>query len=167
MEFKEIKVIFSCKAFDKLFSCVAEAKGLYEVRGILLGHYYEYTYTVVDVSFPENQDKKSKVSFMINGRKETRIIEKIRKKYYLPPFPIGIWHSHVNGVETFSMRDKLSNQKFCEAFGNSISVIAVHPSITKEIKLITYSVFACGDIKSIQTSIDMNKQIPKRYMKLL
>jgi len=167
MDFKEIKVIFSCKAFDKLFKCVAEAKGCYEIGGILLGHYYKHRYIVVDVSFPENQDKKSNISFMIDSKKETRSIEKLRKKYYLTPFPIGIWHSHVNGVETFSTQDKLSNQKFCKAFGNSISVIAVQSSITKKIKLITYKIVAYSDEKCIQTAIDMEEQIPKCYTELL
>ena len=134
------RVVFFSKAFEKISQCIMNAQKMYEVGGILMGYSCFGVYFVMEVSLPARNSPKCNMSFIINGEREASIVEKIQNKYLYPPYPIGIWHSHTNSMETFSKQDKISNQKFYENFGEFLSIIAVQSEPMKRIRLITYYV---------------------------
>ena len=158
-------VVFSRGAFRRLSLSIEETGNFYEVGGVLLGHYRFNTYFIIDVTVPVGQIDKSNISFVINGEKETVTIEKIRARYICPPLPLGIWHSHVTGIETFSIQDRISNQKFSQSFDGALSTIAVQSANIGTVKLKTYYIFPDGSEQFCETIVDTGKRIPRCYFK--
>lgn len=157
-------VIISQSVFRKISDCIAEVNNLYEVGGVLLGHRHLRTYFIIDATIPFSQKLKSNVSFELDGVKETQLADRLISMYRKKPSLVGIWHSHVGGMETFSSQDKQSNQKFAEIVGATISAIAIPTSDARLDELVSYYISPKGKETLCFTIVDTQKYIPKQYL---
>lgn len=157
-------VIISQDTFQKISNCIAKANNLYEVGGVLLGHRHLRTYFIIDATIPVSQELKSSVSFELDGTKETQLANRLISMYRRKLTLVGIWHSHVGGMDTFSSQDKQSNKKFTEIVGGAISAIAIPTSDARLDELVSYYISPKGKEALCFTVVDTRKYIPKQYL---
>ena len=131
--FPKRRVIISQIALQKISNCIFETGNQYEVGGVLLGHRQLRTYFLTDATIPDNQRQKSNHSFELDGAREMHKINELYRAHPSKPMVIGVWHSHVGGVETFSQQDQISNKRFASVAGGIISAIAI-PASSKQLK---------------------------------
>lgn len=131
------RVIISQFAFQKISNCIFETGNQYEVGGVLLGHRQLHAYVLTDVTIPDVQRVKSNHLFELNGAQEMRKIDELYKLSCHKPMVVGVWHSHVGGVETFSHQDQISNRKFANVAGGIISAIAI-PAFNAQLKQLIF-----------------------------
>lgn len=158
-------VVISQSAFQKISDCITKANNLYEVGGVLLGHRFLRTYFIIDATIPISQELRSNILFELNGPKETQLANRLISQYHRKPSLVGIWHSHIGGMDTFSLQDKQSNQKFAEIVGGAISAIAIPTSDSWLDKLVSYYISPKGEETLYATFIDTQKYIPRQYLK--
>lgn len=157
-------VIISQSAFQNISNCIAKENNLCEVGGVLLGHRHLGIYFIIDATASFSQKLKSAVSFELDGVKETQLANRLISTYRKKPSLVGIWHSHVGGMDTFSFQDKQSNQKFAEIVGGAISAIAIPTSDAQLDELVSYYISPKGREALCFTVVDTPKYVPKQYL---
>jgi len=157
-------VIISQSTFQNISNCIAKVNNSYEVGGVLLGHRHLRTYFIIDATIPFSQKVKSNISFELDGVKETQLANRLISMYRKKPSLVGIWHSHVGRMDTFSSQDKHSNQKFAEIVGGAISAIAIPTSDARLDELVSYYISPKGKEALCFTVVDTQKYIPRQYL---
>lgn len=142
--FSTHKVFLSKHVLKKIKRSVADTKNQYEVGGILLGYKILCWYYIIDITVPSKLVDKSAVCFFLDGKHHTEQAKRIIKRFCYAPSVIGVWHSHICNITTFSKRDRQSNKQFAASFGEILSIIATFSSLSKTIKLATYYITTRG-----------------------
>lgn len=123
------------KAKRIICECVLKSEQEFEVGGILLGRRTDTTLRIETATTPENFQNCRKGSFQLDGKTATQQCKNIIKE-----FPelcvVGLWHSHLYGIDKFSSQDIQVNQWFASQYGNSASLLVVQKE--KEIQLHLY-----------------------------
>lgn len=156
------RVIISQIAFQKISNCIFETGNQYEVGGVLLGQRQLRTYFLTDATTPDNQRQKSNHSFELDGAQEMRKIDQLYGAYRNKPMVIGVWHSHVGGVEIFSQQDRISNKRFANVAGGIISAIAIPASSAQLKHLIFYYISQKGNEFPCISQVDNNSRYAYR-----
>lgn len=133
-------IFYSSKAWNKVKSNLLKVANKSEVGGILIGYKLLFAYIVVDVTVASSIEENKRFSFVLDGGYHMKQMDKIISKYQLPPLVIGLWHSHVNGIQTFSSQDIESNNIMARDFGNIISAIATINLQSNQLDISTYFV---------------------------
>lgn len=82
--------------------------------------------------------KNFKMTFILDGKEHEKEMKRVRRKLFIPPKLIGIWHSHTTEDHSLSLQDRKSNQLLEERFGKIISVIVTRKRRKKKIQLTVY-----------------------------
>ena len=156
-------VILSDRAFQTLSDAVKKAENKHEVGGVLLGHRCRNSYCIVDATVPTGEEKASYCSFEIDGERETEKANRIIDSYCIKPEPVGLWHSHITQIKTFSYQDRLTNLIFAKAYHDVVSLIVLPSACMDANLIISYSISPEGN--EIHSDIDFdNKKIPVEYL---
>lgn len=133
-------IFYLSKAWNKIKSNLLKVANENEMGGILIGYKLLFARIVVDVTVASSVEENKKFSFVLNGSFHEKQMDKIVCKYWLPPSVIGLWHSHVNGIRTFSFQDIESNDIMAKNFGSIISAIATINLQNNQFDISTYFV---------------------------
>lgn len=133
-------IFYSSKAWNKIKANLLNVANKNETGGILIGYKLLFARIVVNVTVASSGEENKRFSFVLNGSFHIKQMEKIISKYRLPPSVIGLWHSHVNGIQTFSSQDIESNNIMAKYYGNIISAIATIDSQSNQCVISTYFV---------------------------
>ncbi len=123
VSFFKYRVIFSKSPFQKIKKSLIKAQNKYEIGGILLGYKILNFYFIIDVTIPKNINKKSMVSFVLDGEEHSKLASEIIKSYLYKPSVLGIWHSHICSGTTFSTQDKISNKEMACFLNGTLSML--------------------------------------------
>lgn len=123
MAFLSFSVLLSKNAYQKINSAFADAQGEYEVGGVLLGYKLWRIHYVIAVTVSNKSPQKSATSFFLDGKKHTALAAEEANKCCYPPVLLGVWHSHPNGMNTFSEQDRLSNKRLAQTFNGALSIL--------------------------------------------
>lgn len=147
-------VTVSRRVLDKISRAIRDVENKREVGGVLLGYRRPHGMDVIDATVPGPGQFSDLVTFTINGEEETAKAAALCEAYRDCPEVIGLWHSHVGGIPTFSRQDRSSNQMFAHRFGQVLSCIAVPGADHMLKELVMYQVspgqaeqrcpFTCG-----------------------
>ena len=144
-------------------TAVKKAGNKYEVGGVLLGHRLQNSYCIIDATVPTGEEYASYCSFEIDGERETEKANRIIDSYCIQPKPIGLWHSHITRIETFSYQDRLTNQVFAEAY-NDVASLIVLPDVRMDAKnIIPYSISPEGNESRSYIEFG-DRKIPTEYL---
>lgn len=155
----------SAHALGKISEAIQGAENLCEVGGVLLGHRRFFTYFVVNVTVPPAGQAQSNISFVLNGQLETESAAALASEYAQPPKLVGIWHSHVGGMETFSAQDRQSNKIFAGLMGGAISALALPDLDARLGELAVYYVSPGGKEERCPVFPEGRRPVPLRYLR--
>lgn len=97
-----------------------------ETGGLLLGHYENGTWYVVEACDP-GWDATFRVSYHeANEHYENHVCEVISRTYRHPLAFLGMWHRHPGSLDTFSLTDDRTNSKYIDACGNGCISLLVN-----------------------------------------
>jgi len=159
------RVVVSQYALNKISESILLADNRYEVGGVFLGHRQFRTCFIIDATVPNDQKFKSTISFELAGESETKAANDVASLYCKPPALMGIWHSHIGGMDTFSAQDRRSNQVFSALVRGAISAIAIPAPNAKLDTLISYFISSKGKETMCDTIADSRRRIPQRYLR--
>ena len=120
-----MKAIFEPRAVTELKKAIEAAGNHYEIGGVLLGNRDKTDFHVVAVTSPKNSENSTGFSFVLDGRSETRRVQRLQSELRTKVDVLGVWHSHVDGNRSFSQQDRASNLIAAKRFDGAISVLVV------------------------------------------
>lgn len=132
------KVIIRKSAYHKFVKYVHKTGFQYETGGTLIGYRGLGMFYVIAFTFQPCSDNASKMTFVLDGAKHTRELNKIRKRFVIHPQIIGVWHSHTTEDRSFSLQDRKSNQLLVKQFGRIISAIVIWKNERKQIQFLPF-----------------------------
>lgn len=97
-----------------------------ETGGILLGHYDNGTWYVVEVIDPGMKASYSTVEFEYDGEYVTHLLKKISKIYKYELHFLGAWHRHPGSMDTFSHTDDIAHKNIVKWAGNGAISLLVN-----------------------------------------
>ena len=130
----------SRRVLEKISRAILDVENRREAGGVLLGYRRPHGLDVIDATVPCPGQFADNVTFTINGEEETEKAAALCAAYAECPEVIGLWHSHVGGIPTFSRQDRRSNQLFARCFGRVLSCIAVPGPDCRLAELVLYQV---------------------------
>ena len=133
-----VKVLLLPKAYCQIRSGVLAVNNEFEIGGILLGYKFLNRYFIAAVTVSTEPAKRSKVSFVLDGKWHTARVKEYMQEFRCKPSILGIWHSHICDVDTFSELDRQSNRRFAETFGSILSMIVMLTMPSRDLNLTTY-----------------------------
>lgn len=93
----------------------------YEIGGIVLGLRTDKE-IIAAKAVSISSTKDCSYSYSLDGDKATSIVNSSEYDF------VGIWHSHINSCDYFSMADEMVNEELARTFGGIISVLVVSNS---------------------------------------
>lgn len=120
-----MKAIFERRAVRELKQALETAGSRYEIGGILLGKRDKADFRVVALTSPQNSENSTGFSFVLDGRSETRRVQRLQSELRSKVEVLGVWHSHVDGNRSFSQQDRASNIVAAKQFNGAISILVV------------------------------------------
>ena len=133
-------ITVSRRVLDKISRAIRDVENTREAGGVLLGYRRPHGLDVIDATVPCPGQVADIVTFTIDGDAETAKAAALCAAYRDCPEVIGLWHSHVGGIPTFSRQDRSSNQMFARCFGQVLSCIAVPGPDCRLKELVVYQV---------------------------
>lgn len=97
-----------------------------ETGGILLGHYIEGAWFVIDVVDPGLTVTRRVTEFAYDEQYVNHLFRKIARLYKYPLKIIGIWHRHPGSMDTFSSVDDNSHRHLIDFVGNGLISLLVN-----------------------------------------
>lgn len=98
--------------------------------------------------------EKSKVSFTLDGDWHTERALELMQEFWYKPSILGIWHSHICDIDTFSEQDRRSNKQLAMSFNGVLSMIAMLPIPLRELSLTAYFISPSGNESPCQVVVD-------------
>lgn len=138
------QMIMKESTYNRLRKYVCNTDFQYETGGILLGYRLLWRFYVVDYTFPHCIKNKRRMTFILNGEEHMKEMERIKKKYFIRPELIGVWHSHTTEDNYLSMQDRESNKLLVRKFEGLLSVIVTQQEVD-EIQLTSYYISRKGE----------------------
>ncbi len=133
-------VFYLNKVSNKIKFNLLKATNQNEIGGILIGYKLLFVCIIVDVTVASSVEENKRFSFVLDGSFHALQMNKIIREYQLQPSVIGLWHSHVNGIQTFSFQDIESNNIMAKEFGSIVSAIATINLQKNQFEVLTYFV---------------------------
>lgn len=111
------KIVLSDRAYAMI---IAEAYQRIntETGGLLLGHYDNGIWYVVEVIDPGIKASYSTVEFEYDGEYVTHLLKKIARIYKYELHFLGAWHRHPGSMDTFSNTDDMAHKNIVKWVGN-------------------------------------------------
>jgi hypothetical protein len=106
-----IEVIFSGRAHAAICAETMEHHPL-ETGGILLGHFYQHRWQVIEAIDPGLGARCTSTTFEYDRAYVNHLAHKLARQYRLPLRLIGLWHRHPNSFDNFSKVDDITNRRF-------------------------------------------------------
>lgn len=128
------------KARNKIKANLLKAENQNEIGGILIGYKLLFICIIVDATVASSVEENKRFSFVLDGSLHTIQMNDIISEYRLKPSVIGLWHSHVNGIQSFSFQDIESNNIMAKKFGSIVSAIATVDLQKNQFDVLTYYV---------------------------
>ena len=111
------KVVLSDRAFIQIYN-ETQARINTETGGLLLGHYEDGVWYVVEASDP-GWNAVFQVSYHeADEDYENHVCSIMSRTYKHPLAFLGMWHRHPGSLDTFSGTDDQTNSKYVDACGN-------------------------------------------------
>lgn len=142
--FFAVTVILTSDLYEEIKEHVIKTQELYETGGLLLGYKAGKLYFIVAATFPSKVQNPSRGSFILDGDFHGRYAQTLMERFWYPPSILGIWHSHIDGIDTFSYQDHLSNKKIAASLNGTLSMLVTLSKTTKELNLKTSYITAKG-----------------------
>lgn len=119
------KIVLSDRAYATI---IAEAYQRIntETGGILLGHYDNGTWFVVEVIDPGMKASYSTVEFEYDGEYVTHLLKKVSRIYKYELHFLGAWHRHPGSMDTFSHTDDIAHKNIVKWAGNGAISLLVN-----------------------------------------
>lgn len=111
------KVVLSNRAFVQIYN-ETQAHIRTETGGLLLGHYENGIWYVVEASDPGWDAVFQHSYHEANEDYENHVCEIMSRTYRHPLAFLGMWHRHPGSLDTFSGTDDDTNSKYVDACGN-------------------------------------------------
>lgn len=111
------KVVLSDRAFVQIYN-ETQAHIRTETGGLLLGHYENGVWYVVEASDPGWDAVFRQTYHEANEHYENHVCEIMSRTYRHPLAFLGMWHRHPGDLDTFSGTDDETNSKYVDACGN-------------------------------------------------
>lgn len=133
------KVYFGKRAYNKIQAAIAASGFCYEIGGVLLGYRFLNFWYIKDATIPEGGDVRSKIGFHMDSKTVKKAIVKIQKNSWIPIRTLGLWHSHICDIRTFSYQDRKTNQAWAHLMNGIVSVI-ITPKGKKDLRFNIYEI---------------------------
>ena len=105
------EVLISRRAFAAICAETLEHHPL-ETGGILLGHWHQGRWQVLEAIDPEPAARCTATTFEYDRNYVEHLARKIACQYRQPLQLIGLWHRHPGSFDCFSAEDDITNQRF-------------------------------------------------------
>lgn len=111
------KVILSDRAFMQIYK-ETHSKIRTETGGLLLGHYQDGIWYVIEASDPGKHGIFEVAYHESDVEYQNHVCEVISRLYKYPLVFLGMWHRHPGSMDFFSGTDDRTNYKYAKAVGN-------------------------------------------------
>lgn len=146
------KVVLSDRAYIQILN-ESQARIQTETGGLLLGHYHEGVWYVVEASDPGINAKFFGSYHEGDDVYENHVCGVISRTYKYPLVFLGMWHRHPGSLDTFSGTDDGTNYKYAASAGNGcISAII---NYDPEFRITFYYVEQGGPSRILYTCVDV------------
>jgi len=153
------KIVFSDRALTQIYN-ETHNRIKTETSGLLLGHYYNNTWYVVESSDPGYEDGEGifRTSYHESDEKYVNHICGIISKTYKYPLTfLGMWHRHPGSLDTFSGTDDGTNIKYANTVGKGCISLLINVDPTFRITAYYVDILS-NELKYIRTDIKTGNQ---------
>jgi proteasome lid subunit RPN8/RPN11 len=111
------KIVMSDRALSQIYN-ETSSKGDDETGGLLLGHFIDGIWYIVESSDPGYNAIFQRSYHESDERYVNHVCDIISRTYKYPLNFLGMWHRHPGSLDTFSGTDDVTNAKYAESAGN-------------------------------------------------
>lgn len=158
------KVVLSDRAYIQIFN-ESQSRIQTETGGLLLGHYDEGVWYVVEASDPGINAKFYNAYHEGDDVYENHVCGVISRTYKHPLVFLGMWHRHPGSLDSFSGTDDRTNYKYAGSAGNGcISAII---NYDPDFRITFYYVEQAQNHQVYYTKVDVevgDNKIPNKEM---
>lgn len=158
------KVVLSDRAYIQIFN-ESQSRIQTETGGLLLGHYDEGVWYVVEASDPGINAKFYNAYHEGDDVYENHVCGVISRTYKHPLVFLGMWHRHPGSLDSFSGTDDRTNYKYAGSAGNGcISAII---NYDPDFRITFYYVEQAANHQVYYTKVDVevgDNKIPNKEM---
>jgi hypothetical protein len=122
---KCLKIVMSDRAMAQIYSETL-SKGNNESGGLLLGHFIDGIWYIIESSDPGYNNSVFRHSYHESDEQYVNHVCAILSRIYKYPLNfLGMWHRHPGSLDSFSGTDDMTNAKYAKSAGNGcISLLA-------------------------------------------
>ena len=158
------KVVLSDRAYIQIFN-ESQSRIQTETGGLLLGHYDEGVWYVVEASDPGINAKFYNAYHEGDDVYENHVCGVISRTYKHPLVFLGMWHRHPGSLDSFSGTDDRTNYKYAGSAGNGCvsAIINYDP----DFRITFYYVEQAANYQVYYTKVDVevgDNKIPNKEM---
>lgn len=164
IESKCKKVVLSDRAFMQIYM-ETQSKIRTETGGLLLGHYRDGVWYVVEASDPGKHGIFEVAYHESDVEYQNHVCEVISRLYKHPLVFLGMWHRHPGSMDYFSGTDDRTNYKYAQAVGNGCISALINYDPDFRITLYYVETNSMSQIKYTKVKIEIgNDKIPDDIM---
>lgn len=158
------KVVLSDRAYIQIYN-ESQARIQTETGGLLLGHFEDGVWYVVEASDPGINARFTTTYHEGDDVYENHVCSVISRTYKHPLVFLGMWHRHPGSLDHFSGTDDSTNYKYAQAAGNGcISAII---NYDPEFRITFYHADQAGAGRVSYTRVDVevgDEKFPNKSM---
>jgi hypothetical protein len=157
-----LKIVMSDRALAQIYS-ETQDKGNKETGGLLLGHYIDSVWYIIESSDPGYDKSIFRHSYHESDEEYANHVCSILSRIYKHPLNfLGMWHRHPGSMDSFSGTDDATNTKYAKSAGNGCISLLINKD--PRFRFTAYYVDLAEDVISYtKTDLDIgDNQIARR-----